>query len=222
MAVYRTLEPRVHERMADSANVKKTLTEMGALLSPDFESIGVPFINFGDSTRKQGEAFDPAHFKGKLVLGGVMNNSDIMHAPSGPCRITIIRSGPGEDECGRIVVGASDLIGTAMVSYVGITIGDRVHLEPRVTIMDSGGHPADRRLQDCPENRKSAPIVIEDDAWIGYGATIMPGVTIGHHAIVAPGSVVMWNVPAHGAVMGNPAKSSKVYRKYLDGQQTKE
>ena len=118
------------------------------------------------------------------------------------------------------MVGKSDLNCVSMVARSSITIGDNVHIEPRAIIMDSGGHPADRRLAEGVENVKIAPIVIEDDAWIGYGATIMPGVTIGHHAIVAPGACVMWGVPPYGSVIDNPAKSSKVYRKYLEGQKS--
>jgi len=106
-----------------------------------------------------------------------------------------------------------------MVSYASITIGDDVHLDPRVVIMDSGGHPADRRLPDNTENRKIAPIVIEDHAWIGYGSTIMPGVTVGRHAVVSPGSVVMWDVAPHSTVVGNPAKSIRIYRKHFEARQ---
>ncbi|MFC8718571.1 CatB-related O-acetyltransferase [Kitasatospora sp. NPDC057198] len=44
------------------------------------------------------------------------------------------------------------------------------------------------------------------DVWIGYGATVMPGVRIGHGAIVAAGSVVVDDVPDYGVVGGNPAR----------------
>jgi len=219
MAVFRTIEPRVHERMADNENVKKMLLELGAALGPDFECIGLPYVSVHDATKKHGEPFDPAAMKGRLVFGGKLINTDITHCPGGPCRITLSKTSDDEKAGGRIVVGKTDLVNTSLVSYAAIIIGDDVHFEPRVVIMDSGGHPADRRLRDCAENRVQAPIIIEDHAWIGYGATILPGVTIGHHAIVAPGSVVMWNVPPYGSVMGNPAKSSKVYRKYLETQQ---
>jgi acetyltransferase-like isoleucine patch superfamily enzyme len=48
-------------------------------------------------------------------------------------------------------------------------------------------------------------VVIEDDAWIGAGATILPGVRIGRGAVVATGSVVTRDVPAATIVAGNPA-----------------
>ena len=49
-------------------------------------------------------------------------------------------------------------------------------------------------------------IIVEDDVWIGYGATIMSGVTIGKGAVVAAGSIVTKDVPAYGIVAGVPAK----------------
>jgi len=50
------------------------------------------------------------------------------------------------------------------------------------------------------------PITVESYAWIGAGATICPGVTIGHHAVVAAGSVVMRDVAPHVRVAGSPAR----------------
>ncbi len=51
------------------------------------------------------------------------------------------------------------------------------------------------------------PITVESYAWIGAGVTICPGVTIGHHAAVAAGSVVMRDVAPHTRVAGNPARA---------------
>ncbi|GAA5056475.1 CatB-related O-acetyltransferase [Nocardia callitridis] len=48
--------------------------------------------------------------------------------------------------------------------------------------------------------------VIGNDVWLGYGVTVMPGVRIGHGAIVAAGSVVTADVPDYGIVGGNPAR----------------
>lgn len=49
-------------------------------------------------------------------------------------------------------------------------------------------------------------IIIEDDVWIGYGATIMSGITIGQGAVIAAGAVVTKNVPPYAIVGGVPAK----------------
>jgi acetyltransferase-like isoleucine patch superfamily enzyme len=75
--------------------------------------------------------------------------------------------------------------------------------------MDSDGHPADRTLPDAHEHKKIAPVTIEDHAWIGFGALLMKGVTIGHHAVVAAQAVVAKDVPPHCVAAGNPARIVK-------------
>ena len=81
----------------------------------------------------------------------------------------------------------------------GITIGDRVLIGPRVTL-STAGHPVepDQRLEFITH----APIVIEDDVWIGVAATITPGVTIGRGSVVGAGAVVAKDVPPMSVVTG--------------------
>lgn len=82
--------------------------------------------------------------------------------------------------------------GCFFLDYGGITIGDRVMIGPRVTL-STAGHPVevDERFAFIT----SAPIVIEDDVWIGAAATITPGVTIGRGSVVGAGAVVAKDVP---------------------------
>jgi acetyltransferase-like isoleucine patch superfamily enzyme len=82
--------------------------------------------------------------------------------------------------------------------YESITIGDNVIIGDRVTFRDSDNHGMHGKPQ-------SAPIVVEDDVWIGFGATIMKGVTIGRGAVVAAGAVVTRDVPPATMVAGVPA-----------------
>ena len=87
----------------------------------------------------------------------------------------------------------------------GITIEDNVLLAPKVSLL-SEGHPV------SPENRHSLTvghIHIKKNAWIGAGAIILPGVTIGENSIVAAGAVVSTNVPDNTIVGGIPAKFIK-------------
>ena len=60
----------------------------------------------------------------------------------------------------------------------------------------------DRKRRPAVETR---PVVIEDDVWIGYNATILKGVTVGAGALVAPGALVVRDVPPGAEVAGNPA-----------------
>jgi len=87
----------------------------------------------------------------------------------------------------------------------GITIEDDVLIGPKVNLITEN-HPLD------PVNRKTLvtkPITIKRNAWIGAGATILPGVTIGENAVVAAGAVVNNDVPDNTVVGGIPAKVIK-------------
>jgi acetyltransferase-like isoleucine patch superfamily enzyme len=88
----------------------------------------------------------------------------------------------------------------------GITIGDRVMIGPRVTLT-TAGHPVE--LHERYDYLTHAPIVIEDDAWIGAGATITPGVTIGRGSVVGAGAVVARDVPPLSVVTATSAVERK-------------
>jgi acetyltransferase-like isoleucine patch superfamily enzyme len=88
----------------------------------------------------------------------------------------------------------------------GITIEDNVLIGPKVNLITEN-HPIK------PEDRKSLickPIVIKRNVWIGAGAIILPGVTVGENSIVAAGSVVTKDVPMNTVVGGVPARIIKV------------
>jgi acetyltransferase-like isoleucine patch superfamily enzyme len=87
----------------------------------------------------------------------------------------------------------------------GITIEDDVLIGPKVCITTES-HPLDPK-----ERRKllAKPVVIKQNAWIGAGVTILPGVTIGENSVVAAGAVVTKDVPANTVVGGVPARVVK-------------
>ena len=87
----------------------------------------------------------------------------------------------------------------------GITIDDNVFIAPKVSLL-SEGHPTSR------EDRHSLipkAIHIKKNVWVGAGATILPGVTIGENAVVAAGAVVSKDVAPNTVVGGVPAKFIK-------------
>jgi len=87
----------------------------------------------------------------------------------------------------------------------GITIEDRVLIGPKVNLITEN-HPTN------PNDRQALvtkPITIKTNAWIGAGATILPGVTIGENSIVAAGAVVSKDVPDNTIVGGIPARIIK-------------
>ena len=85
-----------------------------------------------------------------------------------------------------------------------IEIGDHVLLGPGVHLY-TATHPP-----DAAERRSglelAKPIAVGDDAWLGGGAIVLPGVTIGARAVVGAGSVVTRDVSADERVAGNPAR----------------
>lgn len=181
------------------------LTACGAVLGDGFEAIGVPYVWLIDRRPVEG-ALDPAPFRGRMHLNGTLNSNPHWAFPQHPVRLTLCRWGEGEDEIGRISVGrGSYLAGASLVSHCSVTVGEQVDIAQAI-IMDSDGHPIDRRLPDRPENVSMAPVTIEDHAWIGHEAVILKGVTVGHHAVVAARSVVFCDVPPHSVVAGNPAE----------------
>ena len=105
-----------------------------------------------------------------------------------------------------ITVGSGTFInyGLTALDVAPITIGDDVQMGPNVQLL-TPTHPID------PEQRRNKleaakPIVIGDNVWLGGGAIVLPGVTIGENSIVGAGSVVTRDVPANCVVVGNPAR----------------
>jgi maltose O-acetyltransferase len=83
----------------------------------------------------------------------------------------------------------------------GIRIGANVSVSPQVMLITS-----EHGVNDPDFGVEDNPIVIEDYAWIGSRATVLPGVTIGEGAVVAAGAVVTKDVPPYTVVGGVPAK----------------
>ena len=110
---------------------------------------------------------------------------------------------------GRDVYIADDFMVVEELADRGnVTIGDRVSIAPRVTLVTSS-HPNASRIRPVAPVAKG-PIVIEADAWIGAGAVVLPGVRIGRGAVVAALAVVTADVPSLHVVAGQPARTVRV------------
>lgn len=91
-----------------------------------------------------------------------------------------------------------------------LTIGNNVKIGGGVLIIDTDCHPIDYQVRRTSnEGTKSAPIVIEDDVWIGAQSIILKGVTIGARTIIGAGSVVTKSIPSDCIAGGNPCKVIK-------------
>jgi acetyltransferase-like isoleucine patch superfamily enzyme len=125
------------------------------------------------------------------------------------------------EENGFLEVGSNCFISNAsLVVSEHMKIGNDVFIAGGVTIVDSNFHPLDPALRMAdikalsPGGNRSArpkidsqPVIIGNNVWIGYNATIMAGIHIGDGAVIEPGSVVIKSIKENETVSGNPAKS---------------
>jgi len=127
------------------------------------------------------------------------------HVPGAELRVGIFRACGFQIGKGTYI--AEDMIVAEILEDQSekLVIGDRVAIGPRVTFVTSSD-PNRSRIAPDPVVPVRGKIVVEDDAWIGAGAIILPNVRIGNGAIVGAGAVVTENVPPHAVVAGIPAK----------------
>ncbi|CAN5352571.1 hypothetical protein BH24GEM3_BH24GEM3_06950 [soil metagenome] len=139
--------------------------------------------------------------------------------------VTFWRTSLAAEENGVIEIGDDCYLANAsLVCSERITIGSRVMIAGGVTIADADFHPLTpaARLADTialsPRGDRFhrppvdvRPVVIEDDVWIGFNATILKGVRVGAGAVIAPGAMVIRDVPPGAQVAGNPARSVEDY-----------
>lgn len=112
------------------------------------------------------------------------------------------------------IIGRSFCVGHHVLidGHAQVTIGNDVFVGHNVLIL-TGSHDYERRGAARQQAIRARPVTIGDGVWVCSGAIICPGVTIGAHAVVGPGAVVMRNVPPFTIVGGNPAKTIRRLRR---------
>lgn len=110
---------------------------------------------------------------------------------------------------GDILIGAHTRIGLHNTIIGPVTIGSHVNLAQGITVTALNHNFGDSNMRIDEQGVSTKPVKIGDDVWIGANAVILPGVTIGNHAVVAAGAVVTKDVPPHCLVAGVPAKVIK-------------
>lgn len=90
-----------------------------------------------------------------------------------------------------------------------IEIGENSTLAYGATVITSANPNGPKNKLVAIYPKMTAPVVIEDNVWVGANATILPGVTIGRMSVVAAGSIVTKDVPSGVLVAGNPAVIKK-------------
>lgn len=97
-------------------------------------------------------------------------------------------------------------IGCYVNGYGGLTIGDRTGFGPYCMIHTANHATNDPDIPILDQPSVKEPVRIGKHCWIGMGACILPGVTIGDGAIIGAGSVVTRDVPPYVVAAGNPCR----------------
>lgn len=118
----------------------------------------------------------------------------------------------------KITIGNNvGMSSTRMWIHDSLTIGNNVKIGGAVLLIDTDCHELNYQVRNGSlptgegwgETTKSAPIVIEDDVWIGAQSIVLKGVTIGARSIIGAGSVVTKSIPADCIAAGNPCKVTR-------------
>lgn len=173
--------------------VRAGLVELGAgvTIAPDFQ------LKLHGTCKPQLRVGDRTHLDGRFVVRG-----------------------RGFIEIGSDCSFRSD---TYVGCVVGVSIGSHVFGAEGVFISDNNNHPVDPQLREAmtrtpmgsplwswtTEGVKAAPVVIEDNVWLGRHCAVLKGVSIGRDSVVALAAVVTRTVPAGSLVGGNPARVLK-------------
>ena len=132
-----------------------------------------------------------------LVTGGSITCGRLLLR----CKTIPIEVGAAKN--GSLVLGERVFIntGATVVANHSIVVGDHCLIGDLVAIYDSDHHP-----MEPSRPTRFAPVRLGANVWVGRSATILPGVTIGDHAVIAAGSIVTGDVPARTLVAGVPAR----------------
>lgn len=114
---------------------------------------------------------------------------------------------------GRLVIGEDVWIGHQVLVVGGtaeVRIGARVDIAPRVMLV-TGTHALFSQSDRAAGPGYSQPITVEDGAWLGAGALVIGGITVGSRSMIAAGAVVTKSVAPCTVVAGVPAKVIKMH-----------
>lgn len=129
----------------------------------------------------------------ELFCGQIGSNSRIMPG------LVVVRG--NSIKIGQNVVVMNNCL---MMGAGGIVIDDDVRVAANVQLISNNHDLKDRNILVCK------PVHLKRNCWIGAGASILPGVTVGINAVVGAASVVTKDVPDNAIVAGNPARIIKM------------
>jgi acetyltransferase-like isoleucine patch superfamily enzyme len=146
------------------------------------------------------------HRKSSMKFGsGLQLRSSIRSNPLGPNHRVVLSTW----EKGAVLEVGNNfaMTGGTLCSSNHIMIGDNVAIGANTTIVDTDFHPLAAQERHLSSSQGvTAPVLIQDDVFIGMNCLILKGVTIGCGSVIGAGSVVSRDVPSHVIVAGNPAR----------------
>lgn len=108
------------------------------------------------------------------------------------------------------MIGENSQIGLNAVLSTDVTLGDNVVMGPDVIIYSNSHEYADVNIPINQQGmKKSNPVMIGNNVWIGARVVILPGVTIGDNCIIGANTVVTKSVPANSVVTGHAGRVVK-------------
>lgn len=189
-AIHRHLLSKCH-----NIYLKGYIRAKGGRLGTRFKSLGPCIIYIGKNT--------------KIKIGNhvLINSGPYFAADAGDYSKLYIADG------GEFSIGDQSGFSNTIIScYDTITIGNHVDIGAGCYIFDTNYHSTDYRVrmnERSDTDVKTAPIVIEDNVFIGARSIVCKGVKIGARSIIAAGSVVVKDIPSDVIAGGNPCKIIK-------------
>ena len=116
---------------------------------------------------------------------------------------------------GEVIIGNHTHIGLHNTIIGPVRIGNQVILAQGVVISGLNHNYEDTTESIIAQGISTAPIIINDNVWIGANVTITVGISIGKHCVIGAGSVVTKDIPNYSIAVGNPAKIIKKYNPEL-------
>ena len=140
-----------------------------------------------------------------LAHGGHVKIGNNIHVVADSHRKVTFSTWAFDDHQGHIEIGDNVLVcpGTRFDSASSITIGDNCMFAAGAYITDADWHDIYDRTRVIGTTK---PVTLEDNTWIGDGAIVCKGVTVGKNSVVGAGSVVTADIPANVIAAGNPAR----------------
>jgi len=142
------------------------------------------------------------------ISGRHIRAGDHLHIISDPDRKVAFSTWHFNDHQGHITLGDNVLIcpGCRFDSASQISIGDNCMFAAGAYVTDADWHDIYDRTKVVGQTH---PVYLEQNVWIGDGATVCKGVTIGENSVIGAGSVVASDIPSNVVAAGNPAKVIK-------------